>query len=129
SGKSDVFAASMFIDSSNLSCFFACPRRLGLSASRRLAQWGVGQLADRPAVTGKLEVRVLPPQFQPPVTGVIRTITTPCAGTVAENRPVNAPRSLWAHRSRTRAGPVSPIALHDVAITVCNPDRLSSTTA
>ena len=29
------------------------------------------------------------------------TITTPCDGTVAENFPVNFPRSFFCHKSRT----------------------------
>src|SRR6266480_6763864 len=41
----------MFIDTANLSCFVwlsSASRPLGVSASS--SQWGVGQLADRPAV-------------------------------------------------------------------------------
>src|SRR5258705_10886104 len=41
----------MFIDTANLSCFLWFPGRRRLVASLRLgSQWGVGQLADRPAV-------------------------------------------------------------------------------
>lgn len=35
--------------------------------------------------------------------GLTVTITTPCDATVAENFPVNVPKSLCAHRSRTAA--------------------------
>src|SRR2546426_542254 len=62
--------------------------------------------------------------------GVMRTITTPWAGTTALNRSVKVPRSACAQRSRTRAGPACrPMRHPDTLIAVWRPERLRSTTA